>query len=177
MSSSIHLDAQGLFEILTEEETSLLHPDYFGLRLEEEFKKSWRYGWAYTLIVFEIEGIEAIRAKDGDVAYRGLLLAVAGEILNASRDIDLSTRQEDGRFVVLLPGCDREGAEAFVKRVLTDNVLERAQGRFTLSVGGTCSPDPQMDSVDEFVARADTAVSRAREMGPNRFVVWNQASA
>lgn len=176
MSGSIHLDAQGLFEILTDEETSLLHPDFFGLRLEEEFKKSWRYAWAYTLIVFEIEEIAAIREKDGEIAYRGLLLAVAGEILNASRDIDLSTRQDDGRFVVLLPGCDKQGAEAFVQRVLTDNVLERAAGRFTLSVGGTCSPDTDMDSVEEFVARADTAVAKARDLGPNRFVIWNQAS-
>ncbi|MFT7464513.1 MAG: two-component system cell cycle response regulator [Pseudohongiellaceae bacterium] len=176
MATSIQLDAQSLVEILTDDATSLLNHEFFQMRLEEEFKKSWRYGWSYTLLVFDIEGFEEICERDGDRAGLGLELAIAGEILNASRDIDLSTRIEGGRFMVLLPGCDTEGARAFVQRVLTDNVVQRAEGRFSVSAGGSCSPQSGLDSLDEFEARAATGLVKAKEMGDNQFVIWNEAS-
>jgi len=176
VAASIHLDSQSLVEILTDDATSLLNHDFFQMRFEEEFKKSWRYGWSYTLLVFDIEGFDDICERDGERAGRGLELAVAGEILNASRDIDLSTRREAGRFMVLLPGCDTDGARAFVKRVLTDNVVQRAEGRFSVSVGGSCSPQSGLDQLEEFQARAATGLAKAKEMGDNQFVIWNEAS-
>lgn len=176
MASSIHLDSHSLVEILTDDATSLLNHDFFQMRFEEEFKKSWRYGWSYTLLVFDVEGFEEIRERDGERAGLGLELAIAGEILNASRDIDLSTRLDGGHFMVLLPGCDADGARSFVQRVLTDNVVKRAEGRFSISVGGSCSPQSGLDQLDEFQARAATGLAKAKEMGDNQFVIWNEAS-
>lgn len=174
--SSIHLDPQGLVEILTDPQTSLLNRDFFLLRLEEEFKKSWRYGWGYTLLVFDVEELSDVRAKAGERAWSTALLGIAGEILSASRDIDLSTRLEDGRFMVLLPGCDGDGARAFVDRVLRGQIKERMAGAFTVTVGGTVTPQTGLDQMDELVARADTALVKARAMGSDELVLWNQAS-
>ena len=176
MATSIHLDSQSLVEILTDDVTGLLNHEFFQMRFEEEFKKSWRYGWSYTLLIFDVEGFQEICERDGERAGLGLELAIAGEILNASRDIDLSTRLEGGRFMVLLPGCNSDGARAFVKRVLTDNVVQRADGRFSVSVGGSCSPQSGLDQLEEFQARTATGLSKAKEMGENQFVIWNEAS-
>lgn len=176
MASSIHLDSESLVEILTDGETSLLHPHFFQMRMEEEFKKSWRYGWAYTLLVFDIEGFDEIKEKEGDRAALSLALNIAGHILNASRDIDLSTRVDGGRFMVMLPGCDGEGAEAFVQRVLSESVMQEAAGRFSVSIGGSCSPQTDLDQLDEFLARASTGLSKAKESGDGQFVLWNEAS-
>jgi len=174
--NSIQLDPQGFVDILTDPQTSLLQRDYFLLRLEEEFKKSWRYGWVYSLIVFDVEELDDVKANSGENAWAAALLAIAGEILSASRDIDLSTRLEDGRFMVLLPGSDAEGTTSFVKRVLQGQLGERLAGRFTVSVGGTVMPQSGLDQMDEFIARADTALLKARSMGTGELVLWNQAA-
>lgn len=174
--ASIRLDPQGIVEILTDPETSLLQRDYFLLRLEEEFKKSWRYGWSYSLIVFDIEELSDVKANAGEQAWKATLLGIAGEILSASRDIDLSTRFDDGRFMVLLPGCNGEGAVAFVKRVLQGQLHERLAGRFTVTVGGTVTPQAGLDQMEEALARADTALVKARGMGTGELVLWNQAA-
>jgi len=173
---SIQLDPQGFVEILTDRKTSLLQKDYFLMRLEEEFKKSWRYGWTYTLIVFEAPGLGALRASEGDLAADSLELDIAGEILSASRDIDLSTRCEDGRFMVMLPGCDSEGAMAFGKRVLQGSLPERLQGRSSLLAGGTVTPQAGLDQMDELLARAETALTHARSLATDQLVLWNDPS-
>jgi diguanylate cyclase (GGDEF)-like protein len=170
------LDSESLVEILTDDETSLLHREFFQMRMEEEFKKSWRYGWAYTLLVFDVVGFEELAEADGDRAALSLSLSIAGHILNASRDIDLSTSLKHGRFMVLLPGCDAEGARAFVQRVLTDTVVQEAKGRCSISIGGSCSPQAGLDQLEEFQSRATTGLNKAKEMGENQFVIWNEAS-
>jgi diguanylate cyclase (GGDEF)-like protein len=173
--TSIHLDPQSMVEILTDPDTSLLQRDFFLLRLEEEFKKSWRYGWGYALIVFDVEELADVKAKDGERAWSAVLLSIAGEILSASRDIDLSTRFEDGRFMVLLPGCDGAGARAFVDRVLRGQVKDCLDERFHVTVGGTITPQPGLDQMDELMSRAETALVAAREGGGEELVLWSES--
>ena len=61
---SIPMDPSRLVDFLTDDETSLLARGYFMLRLEEEFKKSWRYGWSYALLVVdESTGVSTRRPR------------------------------------------------------------------------------------------------------------------
>ena len=172
---SLPMDHQRLVDFLTDDETSLLGKQYFLMRLEEEFKKSWRHGWSLSLIVVEIEGLEAIRENDGEHAYKQAVLGISGELLSASRDTDLSSRLDTKRFAVVLPGTDEVGAHAFVDRVLR-NIIEGAFGQLTMAIGGTAAPQEGLTSTDEFIARAATGVDLARGKGTNEFVFWSAPS-
>ncbi|RKY22265.1 MAG: hypothetical protein DRQ55_01665 [Planctomycetota bacterium] len=172
--TNLHLDPQGMVEILTDPDTSLLQKDFFLLRLEEEFKKSWRYGWGYALIVFDVEQLSDLKARDGERAWSTVALTIAGEILSASRDIDLSTRFEDGRFMVLLPGCDGDGARAFVDRVLRGQIRERLAPGFSVTVGGTTTPQPGLDQLEDLLGRAESALLEARESGSDELMLWTE---
>ncbi|MCB9898424.1 MAG: GGDEF domain-containing protein [Planctomycetes bacterium] len=172
---SIPMDQQRLVDFLTDPETSLLGRDYFLFRLEEEFKKSWRYRWPLSLVVADVDGFDQIRAEDGERGMRQTLLDISGELLLASRDTDLSSRIADARFAILLPGTDAVGAEAFVERVLR-SVAEGSFGRLVLSIGGASAPGDDLGSSDEFLARALTGAQEARGKGRNAFVLWDRPS-
>ena len=172
---SIPMDQQRLVDFLTDTETSLLGRDYFLLRLEEEFKKSWRYRWPLALVVAEVDGFDVIRSEDGERGMRQTLLDISGELLSASRDTDLSSRIAENRFALLLPGTDAVGASAFVERVLR-NVAEGSFGRLVLHIGSASAPQDDMGTADEFMARAVTGAREARARGRNLHVNWDQPS-
>ena len=168
------MDAQRLLDFLTDTETSLLSRGYFTLRLEEEFKKSWRYGFEMSLVVFEIEGFDTLASKEGDAAVRSAVLDISSEILAASRDTDLSTRLSNNRFAIALTGTGEEGCRAFGERVL-GNLVDGAFGRYGLRAGATVSPADGLGSVEEFISRAETALAASRSEAKG-MVIWNAAA-
>lgn len=165
-----------ILQAITDSRTGLLNETYFELRLEEEFKKSWRFRWTCSLILVAVEGLEALEAAEGRLAAEALLLDIAGEILTASRDVDLSARLDNGQFGMLLPGTDAAGARTMIQRVMTA-ALEKVEGRVSLSVGLTEAPQQELSTCDEFLARARTALDTARRQGANQVVTWNSPSS
>ena len=166
------MDERQLVTLITDNETGLLNGAYFQLRLEEEFKKSWRFQWSYSLVLIDIEGLDAVEKREGAGAAESTVLDIAGELLTASRDVDLSARLGRSRFAALLPGTGTEGAITMVRRVL-HSVLEKVEDRVTLAVGLSTAPQDKLVSPDEFFARAEQAVHMARSQGTNQVVTWN----
>jgi diguanylate cyclase (GGDEF)-like protein len=170
------MDENQIVSLITDAETGLLGVAYFRLRLDEEFKKSWRYGWVCTLVLIEVEGLADIEVQDGRAAADSLMLDVASEVLTASRDVDLAARMGRSRFAMFLPGTPADGARTMVQRVMT-GVLERVEQRGHLGVGLSEAPQEQLSATDEFLARAQVALETAREQGTNQIVTWNTRSA
>lgn len=165
------MDERHLIDVLTDSETGLLNGLFFRLRMEEEFKKSWRFGWTATLLVIEADGLDVIEQEEGHAAMESAVLDIAGEVLTASRDVDLSARLDAHRFAMLLPGTPGEGARTMVHRVMTD-VLEKVPS-IRLSVGITEAPQENLASADEFMARAVKACELARNEGDNKVATWD----
>jgi len=169
------LDENRLIATLTDSETGLLNATFFNLRLEEEFKKSWRFSWNYALLFLEVENLSAFEQAAGRNAADAAVLDIAGEILTASRDVDLSARISRTRFAMLLPGTPAAGALVMVQRVMSE-VLGKLDERLTLSVGISAAPQEGLSSVEDFLARADAALQLARSQGRNQVVTWNAKS-
>ncbi len=165
-------DEKSLVDVITDTETGLLNAAYFQLRLDEEFKKSWRFQWSYALLLIEVAGLESFERREGRPAADALVLDIAGEILTASRDVDLSARLARHQFGMLLPGTPAAGARTMVQRVMSQ-VLEQCGSHVSLSVGLTEAPQPGLASVDEFMTRAEAALALARTQGANQIVTWN----
>ncbi len=170
MVDSVRTDPNRLLDFLTDDETSLLSRAYFMLRFEEEFKKSWRYGWSYSLLLIAVDGLDELAEKEGENAIRGARLDICGQILSASRDTDLSARLDERYFAVLLPGTGQSGTRAFVERVV-QGLVEGAFGRYQVRVGGCVMPSTAVKSADAFMAAAREAVDEACEKGDGRFVL------
>ncbi|HEX5010962.1 MAG TPA: GGDEF domain-containing protein [Planctomycetota bacterium] len=166
------MDERQLVTLITDNETGLLNDAYFRLRLEEEFKKSWRFQWSYSLVLVDIEGLDSIEQTEGTSAADSTILDIAGELLTASRDVDLSARLGRSRFAALLPGTGTEGAVTMVRRVL-HGVLQKVEERVGLAVGISTAPQDKLASPDEFFARAEQALHMAHAQGSNQVVTWN----
>jgi diguanylate cyclase (GGDEF)-like protein len=169
------MDERQLVALITDGQTGLLNATYFGLRMEEEFKKSWRFQWPCALVLFEVDGLDAVESEDGVRAADALVLDIAGEILTASRDVDLSARLGRARFAAFLPGTPASGAVTMVQRVL-QGVLAKVEDRVSVSVGISAAPQEKLASADEFMARAEQAMNVARGQGNNQVVTWNAKS-
>ena len=169
------MDERQLVALITDGQTGLLNATYFQLRMEEEFKKSWRFQWPCSLVLFEVDGLEEVEATDGVRAADSLVLDIAGEVLTASRDVDLSARLGRARFASFLPGTPASGAVTMVQRVL-QNVLAKVEDRVSVSVGISAAPQEKLASADEFLARAEQAMNVARNQGSNQVVTWNARS-
>jgi diguanylate cyclase (GGDEF)-like protein len=170
------MNVSRILESITDSRTGLLNETYFQLRLEEEFKKSWRFRWTCSLILVAVEGLEELEAAEGRLAAEALLLDIAGEVLTASRDVDLSARLDDGCFGMLLPGTDAAGARTMIQRVMTA-ALDKVERRVSLSVGLTEGPQPDLSTCEDFLARARTALDTARRQGVNQVVTWNSRAS
>ena len=55
------MDQAELVNLVTDPRTGLFTNAYFQLRVDEEFKRSMRYGWSYSLVLMDVHGLEELR--------------------------------------------------------------------------------------------------------------------
>lgn len=165
------MDQSQLVNLVTDPQTGLFTQAYFQLRVDEEFKRSMRYGWSYTLVLMDVHGLDDVEAEGGAAAVSGAWLQIANGILLNSRDVDLPARVTETRLALLLPGTELDGAEIMVQRVMGD-ILDDAPEGLSLDVGMTEIPRADLGTCDDFIARAEKALQVAASQGDNQLVSW-----
>ncbi len=165
------MDTSRLVGFLSDPDTGLYTPEYFELRLPEEFEKARRYGWISSLLVLDVHGLDALRERRGNAAVASLWLDIGSSILTNSRVGDLPARLAGDRLAVLLAGTEVEGARAMVQRVMSE-VVERLPAGVSLGAGLSEMPRADLDSFEDLLARACRGVEVAASQGDNQLVTW-----
>lgn len=160
--------------------TGLHHKAYMGMKLEEEFKKSQRYGNPLALLVVDVENFEEAIQTYGKAVAHELLLEVAGVFLCESRDVDAAGRVDEARFMLLLPSTDLQGARRMADRVFQQVCQRRVlsgghEVAIRASVGIAGMPSDDIPSVEDFADRALRAMRTASKLGGNRICAWGDA--
>ena len=70
-----------------------------------------------SMIMFEVDKLEEVKAKYGATAWEKLVHAVGHAMLDNSRACDLMVRDDNERFVVILPNSALDDARLFAKRL------------------------------------------------------------
>jgi diguanylate cyclase (GGDEF)-like protein len=118
---------QSFLASVTDAETGLFTGPFMAFKLEEEFKRSWRFRTPLAVLLLDLPSMRDL----GDA--RGQVLAeVAGVFLNECRDIDVLGRYDETSFLLLLPNTGVQGA-----RVLATRVLDRMR-----QIGGPAPLEP-----------------------------------
>lgn len=131
---------------LYDRETGLYAPWFFGLRCPEECYRAVRYNRPLTLLLIEVRA-------EGDDLY-----AAVGEVVNllkAGRRSDVASHLGGGRFAVLLPETDAEGAEILASRL---------QGFAPIIATGTSSPPYDGGNQEQLVAAATLRLREAEDL-------------
>jgi diguanylate cyclase (GGDEF)-like protein len=139
--------------------------------LAHELQRSRRTQSSLSVIMLDIDHFKSVNDRHGHLAGDQVLVCVARLLLEGARELDLVGRWGGEEFVVVCRDTDLGGAAVLAEKLrsrIAANPLPFA-GRTTCSFGVACLRDGE--SVDDLMARADTAMYTAKQAGRNRVSV------
>jgi diguanylate cyclase (GGDEF)-like protein len=155
--------------------TEVANRRHLANRLEEEFMRSRRYERPLSLGMLDIDHFKRLNDTFGHPAGDHALVHVAAVIKQTLRCHDFIARYGGEEFVLLLPetAADRavpacERVRASVER--TEIWLDDRRMQVTVSIGVASLPHQLLETPNELIALADTALYDAKFTGRNRVV-------
>jgi two-component system cell cycle response regulator len=142
-------------------------------RLGVEMDRARRFREDLSILLLDIDFFKKINDTDGHLAGDEVLRQIGGLLEDAVRTVDIVARYGGEEFVLILPETGSDGARVFAER-LRERIATSEFGvggriiRLTVSVGIATFPSPQISSTDDFFARADEALYRAKAAGRNQ---------
>ena len=149
---------------------------------EEELARNRRYHGHMSLVMVDIDRFKSINDRWGHATGDRVIQAVAGAMVEITREQDVVGRLGGEEFLLILTQTDGQGALASAERLREsiqnmDSVKsdDNQTVRFTISVGVTtyCRGDTTFAGM---LGRADKALYAAKNAGRNQvFVVWPES--
>jgi diguanylate cyclase (GGDEF)-like protein len=157
---------------VTDDLTKLYNSRYLDHFLQQEVKRSRRYGFSVSLMFLDLDGFKSVNDRHGHLAGSRTLTEVGKVIRSIVRETDIVSRYGGDEFTVVLPQTGAEGARIIAERVreaLAEHVFLDAMGlsvRVTASIGIASFPD-HGDTREDLIGHADQAMYRVKERGKN----------
>ena len=177
-NATLHRDTKLL--ALTDGLTGLLNHRAFHERLNQEYERFRRYGSHLSLIMADCDDLKRFNDTYGH-PVGDEVLRIVGEILReTSRETDVLARYGGDEFVILLPQTNAQNAINMGERIrirIENNVFDINDNRFNSSItlGIATIPQRGIDSPQNFLESADSALYQAKRAGKNRIVVATPA--
>ena len=158
--------------------TGLYVRSFFLMRMEEEIRRTRRFGGKFSLLVMDIDHFKKFNDTYGHQTGDAVLRVVAKTIRDAIRvGLDLPCRYGGEEMLVLLPETDTSGALITAERIrklIETASLPGPEGealKITISIGLATFPG-MADSSTELFERADQALYASKHNGRNRCTVY-----
>jgi diguanylate cyclase (GGDEF)-like protein len=141
--------------------------------LEDELRRSKRYGTPVSLLLVDIDGLKQVNDTDGHAAGDRLIRMVAAAIVEGLRESDFGARWGGDEFAVVVPNSAAEAAHSSAERLVARVAGRRdrhLRNHHTVSIGvATYDPaENRYADLDALVQSADEALYRAKAAGRNR---------
>jgi diguanylate cyclase (GGDEF)-like protein len=147
----------------TDDLTGLYNHRYLHIALEQEIRRSERYGLEFSLAFIDLDLFKNINDKHGHLVGSGVLRQV-GELLHECvRDADMLFRYGGDEFNALLVETDTRGAKIVAERIrstISEFEFSTGQGntvRLTATVGHATFP-VHATVLEEMIDLADKAM-------------------
>jgi len=158
--------------------TGLPNRALLSARIEHAFAQHRRGGHGFALAVADLDGFKRINDTLGHAVGDALLRHVAERLKDELRGVDTIARVGGDEFVLVLPeiaNCDQ--ADGLARRLTESMQRPFLVGEHTLfvtiSVGFALHPEHAPDA-DSLMRCADAALYRAKDLGRNRWQLFNQ---
>ncbi len=157
----------------TDSLTGVLNRRYFDEIGEVEFRRSKRYGHAFSVVMLDVDFFKSVNDRFGHPAGDEVLRQVAQKLRQGLREHDILARYGGEEFVILLTETSPADASHIAERLRRRAVVELhaapADCRITSSAG-LASRRPSDTELADIIARADAALFRAKAEGRDRVV-------
>ncbi len=139
--------------------------------LKIEVAQLARRGGSLSVAMIDLDHFKRINDTLGHAAGDAVLVQTTQRVANSVRPYDRFGRVGGEEFVILLPGCDLQGAAAVAERVRAaiaaePVILETGPIDVTASIGVATITDPAQ--AESLLPRADEAMYKAKHGGRNR---------
>ncbi len=159
-------------QAVTDPLTGLANRRRFMEQLSVEAKRRTRTGDPVALIVADLDDFKRVNDRHGHETGDAVLQAFAFVLMETARATDLAARLGGEEFAVLLPATDAGGASVLAGRLraqlagLEIGLPDGGALNVTASFGFASSPP--VESTEDLLAAADSALYRAKHEGKNR---------
>ena len=159
---------------LTDSLTGLYNRRWWGDMAPRLLAQTRRSGAGIGVLLMDLDHFKLVNDSVGHAAGDSVLRAVAAALQRAIREGDYAVRYGGEEFLVILPGCDPQGARkaaGAVHAALAALVQPNLKpGLITASIGVAAFPEHGQD-LDEVAHAADQAMYDAKREGGDRIVV------
>jgi diguanylate cyclase (GGDEF)-like protein len=162
-----HLRGEARTDLLT----GLLNRRGFDERAAIELAHARREDRSIAVATFDVDRFKHINDEWGHQTGDLVLARIGTLLADASRDVDVAARLGGEEFVVLLPGIDSAGAEAFTQRVRLELSAAGASDLPTVKVSAGVHAAVAPADVQILLRHADAALYEAKHAGRDRTVV------
>lgn len=145
------------------------HKTIFNL-LEQESKRSKRYGTNLSIAMLDIDHFKSINDRFGHQKGDEVLEKISSIILGNIRDTDFAGRYGGEEFLIIFPDSDLNSCEHALQRIrndISDNICIYDH-TVTVSVGLTAYKN--RESTLAFIERADQLLYKAKKNGRNAVI-------
>ncbi len=164
---------------VTDPLTGLHNRRHFTRQLDENVRRSARYGERLALVLLDVDFFKTVNDRFGHHVGDRALQLLAGTLAEAVRETDQTARIGGEEFALLLLRCDRELALSISERVrsqIRELVIEELPDvdmDLSASVGVAFFPDDGADP-KTLMRVADDALYRAKRRGRDQVVLASE---
>jgi two-component system cell cycle response regulator len=161
--------------------TGLHNRRYLMDRLAQEMQRCDRHGEPLAFAMIDLDGFKPINDQFGHVVGDKVLRAVGSAIARCVRVSDIAARYGGDEFVVILPQTPAEGSMRVCERILrtiSELQVQDDHGitcNVTASLGLAYYPAEDIETPEDLVHSADSALYGAKRSGKNRFITVRPA--
>ena len=144
-------------------------------RLEEEFKRAYRYNKDLSCLMIDLDHFKGINDLCGHQRGDKVLRQTAQMIRSFVREVDIVGRYGGDEFLIILPETPADKAQIVAERLVNvfDGLTNSKKGEIfsTISVGIAGVPNSTVRSPKMLLAQVDRAMYRAKKAGRNTSAV------
>jgi two-component system cell cycle response regulator len=143
-------------------------------RLTAEVDRARRFNSSLTLLLLDVDHFKQINDTTGHLGGDSVLRQLGTVLEDVVRKVDVVARYGGEEFVLILPETASEGGIIFAERLrerIAEQEFDVGSDRpvhLTVSIGIATFPSPRIATTEDFFARADEALYRAKSGGRNQ---------
>jgi diguanylate cyclase (GGDEF)-like protein len=157
---------------ITDPLTGLLNRRYLEERLDEEIKRTRRYGYAMSFMMIDVDEFKSYNDTYLHTAGDKVLQTLARHMKNSLRGADVAARYGGEEFSILLPQTALTEAKAIAERLREEvATAEFPNRKITISIG-VATFSPNIKTAEELISAADKALYEAKHKGRNNVQIY-----
>lgn len=172
ITQSRELEAELRILATTDPLTGAHNRRYFMDRAIEEFERSMRYEFPFSIVALDIDHFKTINDTYGHPVGDKVLKNMVTLCKSLLRASDFFGRTGGEEFSIILPQTDLQGGWKIADRLrekISQRIVKTDSVQFNYTVSaGVSMIQPDDKTIESLLKRADSALYSAKEMGRNR---------